>query len=122
MTPAKHKLRLAWPAWVVSLAPSNTEILFTAGAGAQVVGRDELSDYPAEAQQVASIGSTYGELNAAAIQGAARPTVYYDVDGTDPTAPDHRRRHLSIGADPVGGRPKHGGRVAGLRCMGCAST
>ena len=148
---------------IVSLAPSNTEILFAVGAGAQMVGRDELSDYPGEAQQVASIGSTYGALNAEAIlalqpdlilgaditspeqvqaledlgltvfvlanpvdfeglfanlelvgeltghsaeaqtavsglrsrvqavtqatQGAARPTVYYEVDGTDPTAP-----------------------------------
>jgi len=148
---------------IVSLAPSNTEILFAVGAGAQIVGRDELSDYPAEAQQVASIGSTYGALNAEAIlalqpdlvlgaditspeqvqaledlgltvfvlpnpvdfeglfanlelvgeltghaaeaqtavsglrtrvqavtqatQGAIRPTVYYEVDGTDPTAP-----------------------------------
>lgn len=31
---------------VVSLAPSNTEILFAIGAGNQVVGRDEFSDYP----------------------------------------------------------------------------
>ena len=29
---------------VVSLAPSNTEILFAVGAGSQVVGRDALSD------------------------------------------------------------------------------
>ena len=31
---------------VVSLAPSNTEILFAIGAGSQVVGRDQLSDFP----------------------------------------------------------------------------
>ena len=31
---------------VVSLAPSNTEILFAVGAGDQVIGRDEFSDYP----------------------------------------------------------------------------
>jgi iron complex transport system substrate-binding protein len=148
---------------VVSLAPSNTEILFAVGAGGQLVGRDEISDYPPEAQQVTSIGSTYGALNSEAIlaleadlilgaditspeqvqaleslgltvfvlsnptdfeglfanlemvgdltghateagalsealrsrveavaqatQGAPRPTVYYEVDGTDPTAP-----------------------------------
>jgi iron complex transport system substrate-binding protein len=148
---------------IVSLAPSNTEILFAVGAGPQLVGRDELSDYPAEAQQVTSIGSTYGGINSEAIlalqpdlilgaditspeqvqaledlgltvfvlanpvdfeglfanlelvgeltghaaeaqtavsglrsrvqavtqatQGATRPTVYYEVDGTDPTAP-----------------------------------
>lgn len=48
---------------IVSLAPSNVEILFAVGAGAQVVGRDEFSDYPPEAMGVASIGSTYGTLN-----------------------------------------------------------
>ena len=37
---------------VVSLAPSNTEILFAVGAGSQVVGRDEFSDYPAEAKAI----------------------------------------------------------------------
>ncbi len=52
---------------VVSIAPSNTEILFAIGAAAQVVGRDELSDYPPEAVDVTSIGTTYGELNVEAI-------------------------------------------------------
>lgn len=52
---------------VVSLAPSSTELLFAVGAGLQVVGRDELSDYPTVAIEVASIGTTYGELNVEAI-------------------------------------------------------
>jgi iron complex transport system substrate-binding protein len=52
---------------IVSIAPSNTEILFAIGAGDQIVGRDEISDYPPEALEVASIGSTYGELNTEAI-------------------------------------------------------
>lgn len=52
---------------IVSIAPSNTEILFAIGAGEQVVGRDEVSDYPPEALDVASIGSTYGEINTEAI-------------------------------------------------------
>ena len=52
---------------IVSIAPSNTEILFAIGAGDQIVGRDEVSDYPPEALEVASIGSTYGELNTEAI-------------------------------------------------------
>jgi iron complex transport system substrate-binding protein len=52
---------------IVSIAPSNTEILFAIGAGDQVVGRDEVSDYPPEALEVPSIGSTYGELNTEAI-------------------------------------------------------
>jgi len=94
---------------IVSLAPSNTEILFALGAGAQLVGRDDISDYPPEAQAVTSIGSTYGQLNSEAILAlepdlvlaadtrveavtdkvaSADPVrVFYEVDGTDPTAP-----------------------------------
>ncbi len=48
---------------VVSLAPSNTEILFAVGAGAQVVGRDSFSDYPPEAKQVPDIGGQVGSIN-----------------------------------------------------------
>ena len=49
---------------IVSLAPSNTEILFAIGAGRQVVGRDDFSDYPEEAAALTSIGGPWGELNA----------------------------------------------------------
>jgi len=52
---------------IVSLAPSNTEILFATGAGAQVVGRDTLSDYPAAAKSVADIGGSIGNFNLEAI-------------------------------------------------------
>jgi iron complex transport system substrate-binding protein len=48
---------------IVSLAASNTEILFAIGAGSQVVGRDQFSDFPAEAAAVTDIGATFVELN-----------------------------------------------------------
>ncbi|HET9914918.1 MAG TPA: cobalamin-binding protein, partial [Anaerolineales bacterium] len=48
---------------IVSIAPSNTEILFAIGAGDQVVGRDEYSDDPEAARSVANIGSAFDELN-----------------------------------------------------------
>jgi iron complex transport system substrate-binding protein len=48
---------------IVSLAPSNTEILFAIGAGKQVVGRDQVSDFPEEAKAVTDIGSTFDALN-----------------------------------------------------------
>jgi len=57
----------ATPQRIVSLAPSNTEILFAVGAGEQVVGRDEFSDYPAEAASIESIGGSFGEYNVEAI-------------------------------------------------------
>jgi iron complex transport system substrate-binding protein len=52
---------------VVSLAPSNTEILFAVGAGDQVIGRDEFSDYPAEAASIESVGGSMGEYSVEAI-------------------------------------------------------
>jgi iron complex transport system substrate-binding protein len=58
---------LASPAQqVVSLAPANTEILYAIGAGAQVVGRDEMSDYPAEALPLPTVGG-YSGFNQEAI-------------------------------------------------------
>lgn len=48
---------------VVSMAPSNTELLFAVGAGDQVVGRDPYSNFPEEALAVADIGDTYASLN-----------------------------------------------------------
>jgi len=59
-----HQITLQRPAQrVVSMAPSNTEILFALGADAQVVGRDSFSDYPAEARNVADVGGGFAALN-----------------------------------------------------------
>jgi len=55
---AKRSVTLPAPARrIVSLAPHATELLFAAGAGAQVVGVAEFSDYPPEAQRIPSVGS-----------------------------------------------------------------
>ena len=48
---------------IVSLAPSNTEILFAVGASPDVIGRDEFSDYPAEAKSLQSVGGSMGQYN-----------------------------------------------------------
>jgi iron complex transport system substrate-binding protein len=66
---------------VVSLAPSNTEILFAVGAGAQVVGRDMFSDYPAEAASVQDIGGSMGEYNLEAIVALQPDLVLAQGDG-----------------------------------------
>jgi len=63
-----RSIELAAPAQrIVSLAPSNTEILFALGAGKQVIGRDEVSDFPVEAKAITSIGSALDKLNTEAI-------------------------------------------------------
>jgi len=43
---------------IVSMAPSNTEILFAIGASSQVVGRDDFSDYPSAVQSLPKVGGT----------------------------------------------------------------
>ena len=63
-----RKVTLTAPAQkIVSLAPSNTEILFYLGAGAQVIGRDEFSDFPAEVKSLPSVGGSMGKYNLEAI-------------------------------------------------------
>ena len=48
---------------IISIAPSNTEILFAIGAGDQVIARDEFSDYPEAAKQLTSVGGGFGALD-----------------------------------------------------------
>lgn len=67
-------VRLAAPATrIVSLAPHVTELLFAAGAGEQVVGTVEFSDYPPEAARIPRVGS-YAALDIERIL-ALRPTL-----------------------------------------------
>ncbi len=47
---------------IISLAPHNTENLFSAGAGNRIVGVVEYSDYPPEANEILSVGS-YSQFN-----------------------------------------------------------
>lgn len=54
-----HRVTLAAPAArIVSLAPHATELLFAAGAGAQVVGVSDYSDYPPQAARLPSVGNS----------------------------------------------------------------
>jgi iron complex transport system substrate-binding protein len=46
----------ATPLRIISLSPHITELLFAAGAGAQVVGVDDSSDYPAAVAGIARVG------------------------------------------------------------------
>lgn len=64
---------------IVSLGPSNTEILFAIGAGAQTVGRDSFSDFPAEAKALTDVGGGFGQLNTEAIM-ALKPDLVLVAD------------------------------------------
>jgi iron complex transport system substrate-binding protein len=52
---------------IVSLSPSNTELLYSVGAGDQLVGRDSFSNYPEEAGQVTDIGGSMGQYDFEAV-------------------------------------------------------
>jgi iron complex transport system substrate-binding protein len=47
------------PQRIVSFGPSITEVLFALGVGERVVGVDDFSDYPAEAQALPKVGSSF---------------------------------------------------------------
>ena len=52
------ELVLAQPAQrIISLAPNITEVLFHVGAGAQIVGADEYSNYPEAAKQIRRVNN-----------------------------------------------------------------
>ena len=58
---------------IISLAPHITEILFAVGAGPEIVGAVEYSDYPLAAKQIPTIGN-YERINYEQIL-ALRPTL-----------------------------------------------
>lgn len=53
----------AVPQKIVSLAPSDTEILFAIGAASNVIAVDDFSDYPAQAKTLPKIGGTSDKYN-----------------------------------------------------------
>ena len=58
------ELSLAQPAQrIISLAPSNTEILFAVGAEKQVIAREDFSNYPEAALALPSVGGNMGNYN-----------------------------------------------------------
>jgi iron complex transport system substrate-binding protein len=69
------------PERIVSLAPSNTEILFAVGAGRLAVGRTSYDNYPPEARSRASIGGmTPKTINLEAVI-ALRPDLILATSG-----------------------------------------
>jgi iron complex transport system substrate-binding protein len=53
----------AQPQKIVSLSPSDTEIVYALGQGAKLVAVDQFSDYPPEAKSVLNIGGSRGNFN-----------------------------------------------------------
>lgn len=55
-----ERVSLAPAARIASLNPTTTEILFTIGAGARLVGRDSYDEWPAAAKSLADLGPGIG--------------------------------------------------------------
>ena len=66
------------PEKIVSLSPSNTEILFALGVGDKVVGVDTYSDYPAEAAAIENKVGTYSTPNVELIVSLEPDVVFAD--------------------------------------------
>jgi len=69
------------PARIVSLAPSNTELLCALGLGPRLVGITEYCNYPPQVQQVEKVAG-YSNLNLEKIVGAA-PDLVLAARGND---------------------------------------
>lgn len=69
------------PQRLVSLAPSNTELLFALGLGPLLVGVTEYCDYPAEAVSIAHVAS-YSDLSVERVM-AAKPDLVVAARGND---------------------------------------
>lgn len=69
----------ARPARVLSLAPSNTELVFALGAAGRLVGRTDACDDPPEAARVPSVGSLFPPDDERIV--ASRPDLVLMIDG-----------------------------------------
>jgi iron complex transport system substrate-binding protein len=71
----------AEPKRIVSVAPSNTELLFALGKGGVLVGRSDFDDFPAEVANVPSIGGWMPPSYEKII--AAKPDLMLLIGGSD---------------------------------------
>lgn len=71
----------AEPKRILSVAPSNTELLFALGKGKSLVGRSEFDDYPAEAKEIPSVGGFFPPDYEKIV--ATKPDLVLVVTGSD---------------------------------------
>jgi len=69
------------PQRILSLAPSNTEILFALGLGDKIVGTDNFSDYPEEAKAKDKVGGLIDPNPEMML--ALKPDVAFAIGGSD---------------------------------------
>jgi iron complex transport system substrate-binding protein len=79
------------PERIISLIPSNTEILFAVGAGDKVVGVTDHCDFPAEARNISAVGG-YAGFNTEKIL-ELEPDLVLGEAGNDKDTLDNLRKH-----------------------------
>ena len=83
------------PARIVSIAPSNTEILYALGLGEKVVAVDQFSNFPAEAKAKATLGS-YIRPNLEAIVAAQPDLILGTAVHAKTVIPELEARNLTV--------------------------
>lgn len=80
---------------IVSLAPSNTEILFAVGAGSRVVGVTDYCDYPPEVKNISKIGG-FANVNIEAAVNLTPDLVFAAYGNGEQTINQLRGLNLSV--------------------------
>jgi len=103
------------PQRIISLSPSNTEILFALGLGGKVVGTDDYSDYPAAAKQLTHVGSAYPSFSIETIV-SLEPDIAFAFGYT---LPDYVSQIESLGIPVIVLAPKDiNGVMSDIELMG----
>lgn len=88
-------VRLSAPAQrIITLTPHATELMFAVGAGQQVVGAVDYSDYPADAEKIPRVGG-YSGLNIEAILALQPDLIIYWPEG-NPAREIQRLKQLKM--------------------------
>jgi iron complex transport system substrate-binding protein len=113
-----ERVALAAPARrIVSLAPHVTELLFAAGAGAQVVGTVDYSDYPPEARAIRRVGG-YSALDFEAILALKPDLLVGWASGNGPDALQRLRQlGIPVFASQPGALPELGATIEKLGAL-----
>ncbi|MEP6883949.1 MAG: cobalamin-binding protein [Gammaproteobacteria bacterium] len=116
------------PLRIISLSPHITELLFAAGAGGQIVGVDDSSDYPAAAAGIPRVG----EPASLDVEGLLKlkPTLIVLWDSGTPASrkAELQRLHLRLYVtdehrlDDIGATLLKFGRLAGTEAVAAAAA
>lgn len=81
------------PQRILSLSPSNTEILFAVGAGEDVIGATKFSDYPPEVKDLPNVGG-FHNINIEKVVGLNPDLIFAQVGNSEETI--NRLRELGF--------------------------